>query len=107
MDVGSDDLLLVVLAARAALDRGSAWQQGDDALAVEQHPVADRGPLVLRRAPLAVAARTLPFGQGFAREALAGPVVDDVAVPVLFDHPRPPRPRAPPPPLAPSPVPRP
>src|SRR3546814_9435615 len=76
---------------RAALDRGSAWQQGDDALAVEQHPVADRGALVLRRAALAVAGRTLPFGQGFDREALAGAVGDDVAGAVLFDHPRRPR----------------
>src|SRR3546814_20330058 len=74
IDVGGDDLLLVVLAGRAALDRGSAWQQGDDALAVEQHPVADRGALVLRRAALAVAGRTLPFGPGFDSEALAGAV---------------------------------
>ena len=68
IDVGRDHLLLVVLAGRAALDRGKAGQQGDDAqcirpLAFDQHPVADRGPRFRRDLALAVTAAALPFRQ--------------------------------------------
>ena len=90
VDVGGDQLLLVVLAGGAALDRAcGAAAARRSCCAFDQHPVADR-----RRA---LPGRCRPCGSWTARchsgrdstgEAVLGAVGDDVAAAVLLDHPR-------------------
>src|SRR5688500_11099706 len=86
VDVGRDQLLLVMLAGRAALDRAVPRQQRNDPrfsrrFAFHQHPVADRRTLIWWRL------RTLPLGQRFGRIARIGRFGDDVTRAVLFHDP--------------------
>ena len=92
VDVGGDHLLPVMLAGRAALDRGETREQGDDAqrvrrLAFDEHPVADRRACLRRGLALAVAAGALPFRQGFGAMGGIHGFGDQVAAAVLFADP--------------------
>ena len=96
VDVGSDHLLLVVLAGGATLDRGVARQQRHDPqragrLALHRHPIPHGRARLRCRLPLAVAGSALPFRQRLRAMRRLHRFRDQVAASVLLRNPRRPR----------------
>ena len=90
VDVGRDQLLLVVLAGGAALDRAAARQQGDD-LALRASPsISTQSPTAGRAARAGSAGAAIPAAIRRVKPRLRA-VGDHVAAAVLLDHPRRPR----------------